>query len=93
MGGGASRDITAMLVAWSKGDEAALESLIPLLGQELRRTFRGNSFHLLGLNTRRRDGSPGAWSGNGSERWVLPLGLRFDTFGRAPGYLPSQGAR
>ena len=40
MGGGASHDITALLVAWSQGDEAALESLIPLVDQELRRIAR-----------------------------------------------------
>ena len=29
-----------MLVAWSQGDEAALENLIPLVDQELRRIAR-----------------------------------------------------
>ena len=40
MGSGASHDITAMLVAWSQGDEAALENLIPLVDQELHRIAR-----------------------------------------------------
>ena len=37
MGSGAAHDITALLVAWSQGDQGALESLIPLVEEELRR--------------------------------------------------------
>jgi RNA polymerase sigma factor (TIGR02999 family) len=37
MGSGAAHDITALLVAWSKGDREALESLIPRVDEELRR--------------------------------------------------------
>ncbi|MEK7409528.1 MAG: ECF-type sigma factor [Acidobacteriota bacterium] len=40
MGSGASHDITAFLRAWRQGDQGALESLIPLVDQELRRVAR-----------------------------------------------------
>lgn len=92
MGSGASHDITALLVAWSKGDEAALESLIPRVDQELHRISRCNFFHHLGLNTRHRAGSACAWSGNEPRRLVLPVCLQFDTLERAAGYLPPEGA-
>ena len=38
--GSGAQNLTAILVAWSKGDEAALESLVPLVDQELRRIAR-----------------------------------------------------
>ena len=34
---GDSQDITGLLCAWSEGDQAALEKLIPLVEAELRR--------------------------------------------------------
>lgn len=37
MNAGDSQDITGLLCAWSKGDQAALEKLIPLVERELRR--------------------------------------------------------
>ena len=37
MHGGPPNEITEQLIAWSKGDEAALETLIPAVYQELRR--------------------------------------------------------
>lgn len=36
-----SHQITALLVDWSKGDEVALEQLMPLVYEELRRMARG----------------------------------------------------
>jgi len=36
-----SRDITTLLHAWTDGDEAALEQLLPLVERELRRLARG----------------------------------------------------
>src|SRR5438552_15545792 len=33
-------DVTGLLVAWSEGDEAALERLMPVVHQELRRLAR-----------------------------------------------------
>jgi RNA polymerase sigma factor (TIGR02999 family) len=36
----ASRDVTRLLRAWSDGDETALERLVPLIEQELRRLAR-----------------------------------------------------
>ncbi|MEO7275369.1 MAG: sigma-70 family RNA polymerase sigma factor [Vicinamibacterales bacterium] len=35
-----TRDVTGLLVAWGKGDEAALNALIPLVHDELRRLAR-----------------------------------------------------
>ncbi len=32
-----THDITQLLVAWNRGDQAALEALSPLINQELRR--------------------------------------------------------
>jgi len=32
-----SQEVTRLLIAWSEGDQAALEKLIPLVYQELRR--------------------------------------------------------
>jgi RNA polymerase sigma factor (TIGR02999 family) len=40
MGPEAQRDLTAMLAAWSSGDEAALKSLITLVYPEIRRIAR-----------------------------------------------------
>jgi RNA polymerase sigma-70 factor, ECF subfamily len=34
-------DVTALLAAWGRGDQAALDHLIPLVHQELRRLARG----------------------------------------------------
>ncbi|MEQ1910146.1 MAG: sigma-70 family RNA polymerase sigma factor [Vicinamibacterales bacterium] len=36
-----TRQVTGLLVAWGKGDEAALNQLIPLVHDELRRIARG----------------------------------------------------
>jgi len=36
-----SAEVTRLLVAWGKGDEAALEQLVPLVDAELRRIARG----------------------------------------------------
>lgn len=40
-----SADVTALLMAWSEGDRAALERLIPLVHQELRRIARRHMAH------------------------------------------------
>ena len=36
-----SHDITQLLLAWSEGDQAALEQLTPLVYRELRRLAKG----------------------------------------------------
>ena len=40
MAQGLTRDITAMLAAWSKGDQGALEELVPAVDRELRHIAR-----------------------------------------------------
>ena len=40
MGEAESHRVTELLVAWSKGDERALEALTPLVYDELRRLAR-----------------------------------------------------
>jgi RNA polymerase sigma-70 factor, ECF subfamily len=40
MAAGASQDITRLLTAWGNGDETALDSLMPIVYQELRRIAR-----------------------------------------------------
>jgi RNA polymerase sigma factor (TIGR02999 family) len=44
-GPGASHAITRLLVDWRNGDEAALEQLIPLVHEELRRVARRHMAH------------------------------------------------
>src|SRR6266566_2438028 len=39
-GGEESRQVTDLLVAWGEGDQSALERLIPLVHEELRRLAR-----------------------------------------------------
>lgn len=39
---GPRRDLTELLVAWSEGDRAALDALMPLVNDELRRMARGH---------------------------------------------------
>jgi DNA-directed RNA polymerase specialized sigma24 family protein len=40
MGSSSPDDVTGWLQAWSRGDESALEELVPLVYQELRRRAR-----------------------------------------------------
>jgi RNA polymerase sigma-70 factor (ECF subfamily) len=40
MTGGAAQDISGLLVAWGKGDDAALSALMPIVYPELRRIAR-----------------------------------------------------
>jgi RNA polymerase sigma factor (TIGR02999 family) len=43
--GGASHEITRLLVDWRKGDQAAFEQLIPLVHEELRRVAHRHMAH------------------------------------------------
>ena len=43
--GGASHQITRLLVDWRNGDQAALEQLVPLVHEELRRVARRHMAH------------------------------------------------
>lgn len=51
MTGAASKDISRMLVAWSNGEEAALNSLMSFLYPELRRIARQHLAHRAGGQT------------------------------------------
>ena len=60
MAQGLTRDITAMLAAWSKGDQGALEELVPAVDRELRHIARRHMENSLGFH---QTGAPAAAAG------------------------------
>jgi hypothetical protein len=48
-----SPDVTQLLLAWSNGDQRALEQLVPIVYRELRRLAKRYTEHAQGTRCRR----------------------------------------